>query len=111
MHIETRVVPVSVDTEEKPFTYPEINALYLHLFTLKENIGKTLSRRERAEVMIGACILRRFDTRGQIVKALRASGLSPNLVIDALNDRTGDDPWAYLWRRDDSGRYHLHDPA
>lgn len=109
MHIDNQAVRSPVPPQPAKLTYPEMDAVYRALYALKREIGLSLTRRERAEVMIGACILRRFDTQELIVKALRSIGLSPNLVLDTLRDRTGDDPWAHLWRCEDSGRYCVNE--
>lgn len=88
-------------------TYPEIDAVYRELYALKSQIGSTLTRRERVEVMIGACILRRFDTQGQIVKVLGSMGFSMDHVIKVLHERTGPVPSFHLWQQDEGERYRL----
>lgn len=98
-------------TENRKLTYAEIDRSYKEISRLKDEIGTSLSRRDRAEVLIGACILNRFDTRHLIIKWLRVAGLSPNLVEKALDERTGPFPGEHLWRCDDTGRYHLLDDA
>lgn len=92
-------------------TYPQIDQVYRELDRLKESFGLNPPRRYRAEIMIGACILHKFNTQRLIVKALGSRGLSRNFVIRLLHERTGELPGEHLWRYDDDGRYHLLDLA
>lgn len=98
-------------TERDPYflTYPEIDKVYSELRRLKESLGPKPSRRDRAELLIGACILHRFATRHQIVKALGSIGLSKAHVVRVLDERTGPIPGEHLWVRDEAGRYQLLD--
>jgi hypothetical protein len=83
------------------------NPVYGHLIELKESIGSDLSRRDRAAVLIGACITHGFDTKHQIYKGLRVAGLSANLVRDVLEELTGDVVGLHQWQSDADGQYHL----
>ena len=84
--------------------------VYDHLLELKESLGPRYNRRDRATIMIGACIETGFNTRYKIIKGLRVAGLSNNLVVGILDEQTGTVPGLHLWRCDDEGRYHLLDP-
>lgn len=88
-------------------TYAETDRIYRHLFKLKASFGPKANRRERAVVMIGACILEGFDTKPEIIKGLRAAGLSVNHVQTILDQQTGIVPGLHLWQRDEEERYHL----
>lgn len=90
-------------------TYPEIDLVYRELNRLKASFGPSPNRRYRAEMLIGACILHKFNTRHLIVKALGAIGLSRNYVARLLDERTGELLGDHLWQRDEAGRYHLLD--
>lgn len=90
-------------------SYAQADKVYRHLSDLKEEIGTSLSRRDRALVMIQACIANGFDTRNQILKGLRSRGLAPTLFLKLLDEHTGDVPAVHLWRCDEAGCYHLHD--
>ena len=61
--------------------------------------------------MIGACILNGFNTRLQILKGLRSSGLSVDHFIRLLDDNTGTVAGIHLWRLEDDGQYYLLDAA
>lgn len=88
-------------------TYAQADAVYRHLRTLKESLAAELKPRDRAAVMIGACILQGFDTKHQIYKGLRVARISANLVRDVLEELTGDVAGLHQWQRDADGQYHL----
>lgn len=88
------------------YHFSKDGAVYDQLRALKESFGPSANKRDRATVLIGACILNGFDTRYLILKRLRVTGLSRNHVIDILDDLTGTVPGLHLWRCDDEGRYH-----
>jgi hypothetical protein len=90
-------------------TYAELDRIYRHLRGLKESLGPKANRRDRAVLMIGACILQGFDTRPLIIKGLRATGLSVDNVVGILDEQTGDVPGVHLWGCDESGIYRVLD--
>lgn len=90
-------------------TYAETDRVYRHLREVKDSLGPKANMHDRAIVLIAACISNGCDTRHQIIKRLRVTGLSVNYVIGTLDDQTGDIAGLHLWRCDDGGRYHLLD--
>jgi hypothetical protein len=90
-------------------TYAEINEVYNHLRKVKQSFGSKFKRHDRAVVMIGACILHRFDTRYQILKALGALGLSRTFVASVLDDHTGDVTGSHFWSCSPDRQYRFLD--
>jgi len=88
-------------------TYPQIDAVYKHLRELKCSFGLKCDRRERAVVIIAACISNGFDTRSQIIKGISALGLSKDHVLGLLDEQTGTVPGLHLWSREPEGHYRL----
>lgn len=107
MQTEIPIAAAPLPRQADNFTYPEIDRIYRQLRNLKRNVTSKLSRRDRAEVLIGACISEGFNSRHRIIKTLRAIGLSVNLLVKALDEGTGNDPELHLWKCDEDGRYHL----
>ena len=85
--------------------------VYRHLRELKESFGPNCNRRDRAVVLIGACILKGFNTKHLIIKGTRVAGLSKNHVVGILDEQTGAVAGLHLWRCDSEGKYHLLDPV
>ncbi|MDH7973994.1 hypothetical protein QH494_17540 [Sphingomonas sp. AR_OL41] len=48
-------------------TYAETTCIYRHLFKPKDSVGPNAKHRERAAVMISACILQDIDTKHEII--------------------------------------------
>ena len=85
--------------------------LYTVLFDLKAACGPTANKHDIAIVLIEACIDNGWDTRSQIVGALREQGLNYRHVNITLNKGTGTHPKGFRWYLDTHGRYRLLDPA
>jgi hypothetical protein len=85
------------------------NPVYSTLIILKEKLATPIARTDRIKIMICASILYGFNTRYMIHKGIRVSGLSENLVNDALSQRTGTITGLHLWNCNKEGQYKLMD--
>jgi hypothetical protein len=83
------------------------SAVYDHLLKLKASLGPKYDRRDRAILLIIACIEKGFDTRHKILEGTRVAGLSRDNVEARLAENTGEIAGMHLWRLDADGRYFL----
>lgn len=94
-------------TDTKNLTAAEVAAIFRRLRALKASFGFKPNRDDRTAALIGACIAEAFDSRPQIIGALKRLEVPQAHVESLLSRYEGDDPDQHLWQLGEDQRYRL----